>query len=158
MGIMWWRWRMAGFGCPEAHSAGAQTRVSVPHRSRFSARENPPVARALPNVAQTLLSVPCGVAAPWSLDVTTPRQRLKKVDRGASAFCENPWTALSLENVPRQRHWMESPITPVPPTRHQTTTSLYQGCSQKTLAPLATVFLPLTRQTCSAAAPEKNVR
>lgn len=33
---------------------------------------------------------------------------------------------------------MESPITPVPLTRHQTTTSLYQGCSQKTLAPLAT--------------------
>src|SRR5437763_15090733 len=41
---------------------------------------------------------------------------------------------------------MESPIPPVPLTRHQITTSLYQGCSQKTLAPLATVWLPLSRQ------------
>src|SRR5205814_5215265 len=48
--------------------------------------------------------------------------------------------------VPRQRHWMESPITRVPLTRHQTMTSVDQGCSQKTLAPLATILLPLARQ------------
>ena len=39
------------------------------------------------------------------------------------------------EIVPRQRHWMESSVTPVPLTRHQTMASLYQGCSQKALAP-----------------------
>jgi len=54
------------------------------------------------------------------------------------------------EIVPRQRHWMESSVTPVPLTRHQTMASLYQGCSQKALAPLATVSLPLTRQGAAA--------
>src|SRR5437764_11738879 len=62
------------------------------------------------------------------------------------------------EIVPRQRHWMESAITPVPLTRHQTMASRYQGCSQKTLAPLATVLLPLTRQLRRRSPPPENAR
>jgi hypothetical protein len=69
----------------------------------------------------------------------------KTIARGASAFCEHPWKRMlwiscRVSGTGSRRNRPVRRTHPVPLTRHNSNAHRDQGCSQKTLAPLATVL------------------
>jgi hypothetical protein len=77
----------------------------------------------------------------------------------SGAFCEHSSKqaisicASVIENLPRMQM---SDDLPVPLTRHKIVVFLVEGCSQKALAPLATLFAPLTRRIQTSSRAKRN--
>src|SRR4029077_15587873 len=83
------------------------------------------------------------------LDCVCRDSGVKKVARGASAFCEHPWLSSSIQVVPRQRHWITKrrciAISSAADAA-QNDVPLYQGLLAKGARTPGYLLLPLSRR------------